>query len=321
LIELLVVIAIIAILIALLLPAVQKVREAANRIQCTNNQKQMMLAIHSYHDSYRMLPAGQSAWANWGWGGPIQYGNYIASLQFTILPFIEQTNLFNVVISQQSSNPWGVYIPQFAQFYNGSTWTYVGATPLKVYQCPTDNTYYQGNYTNNSSGQWGTAGTSYAYNWQVFGAANPNGGASYAMTPPFTGLGNIPDGASNTIGLGEVYATVQNNYGAAWCSPGPIYGYWYLTPAFANGSSWPGWGSCGGNCGTNNSYWDSPPQVGATQPNAYKNSTQAIHFGLMVTALMDGSVRNINANALTSQTYYNAITPNSGVPLGSDWGF
>ena len=82
LIELLVVIAIIAVLIALLLPAVQAAREAARRIQCTNNLKQIGLAMHNYHDVNGCLPPGVKGCC---WGSWIVY----------ILPYIEQQNMFN----------------------------------------------------------------------------------------------------------------------------------------------------------------------------------------------------------------------------------
>ncbi len=92
LIELLVVIAIIAILIGLLLPAVQKVREAAAKTQCENNLKQLALAMHGYHDANHSFPAGMSP-------GTVNHGDFYCcwgTWMLPILPYIEQTSLFQM---------------------------------------------------------------------------------------------------------------------------------------------------------------------------------------------------------------------------------
>jgi len=171
LIELLVVIAIIAILIGLLLPAVQKVRAAAARIQCSNNLKQIGLAFHGYNDTFGTLPAGwltnSTTQPNPGW-----------SWQALILPFVEQDPLYKS-LKVDIATP----IPP------ATAGTDI-MTPLKVYRCPADG----GAPINTNYGSYPQ--TSYVCNREVVGPDASN-------KPSALSVQTIQDGSSNTILVGE----------------------------------------------------------------------------------------------------------------------
>ena len=127
LIELLVVIAIIAILIGLLLPAVQKVREAAARMKCGNNMKQICLACHAYQDAYQKLPPSTLMHPNVG--NIDDYNqNFGPNWAVLILPYIEQGNMFQQVATSVSSYP-----------INGdANWRGIRGNQVKTYLCPSD---------------------------------------------------------------------------------------------------------------------------------------------------------------------------------------
>ena len=199
LIELLVVIAIISILIGLLLPAVQKVRMAAARIQDSNNFKQQALALHGCNDSYGKLPPGYNNFPNpaGGMGPPAGMG----TLQYFLLPWLEQTNLYNQVVGSSD---------------------YAMNSPLKVFMSPADPTMPANGIVTMMGGPYG--GCSYASNFLVFG--NTPGGSAAIPTA-------FPDGTSNTIVFGPIYTTC-GGMSAGWqmgmCGNPPTWPYYY-TPA------------------------------------------------------------------------------------------
>jgi len=165
LIELLVVIAIIAILIGLLLPAVQKVREAAARMQCSNNLKQLGVAIHNYASANQdKLVPGMASFMNGGSGYPG------GPFHWQMLPYIEQANIPNTFSASGVYYAWGA-----AGSVNGQS----TSTAVKTYICPSDSSHSNGARSNNSGG-WPV--TSYFRNYFVFdsgGGYQPQAGGHY----------------------------------------------------------------------------------------------------------------------------------------------
>ncbi len=237
LIELLVVIAIIAILIGLLLPAVQKVREAAARTQCTNNLKQMGLAVHNYAGTYNnALPALTSDQAK------PKYGAYNGGILFTLLPFIEQQVLNQSGTTFNPQAVWSAPIPPSSNSTLAANNLPLQSQPVKVYVCPADATVLNGlssaqTQTAATSGIYPWAASSYSANYQLFGTVNnidPQGvtntvGINNSFGPTFN-IGNIPDGSSNTLMFGEQFSACNypfsgnptNNIlaGTLWAYPG-----------------------------------------------------------------------------------------------------
>ncbi len=251
LIELLVVIAIIAILIGLLLPAVQKVREAAARIQCQNNLKQMGLALHNYHDVNNVLPPAKINSGS-GWSKPISYyasrdGAVFKTYNHTgftlLLPYIEQDNLYKqfdftkpACNSSWNGGPSG-YSPgsgpaetdlaNYPNGVNGTSNAAVVGTIVKIYVCPSDPGHPQN--PANTGGYWAYAETNgrrsnYLFNCYLATDYTPNYDVARYDAGMFGTNGSarfaaVTDGLSNTIAIGEArQQMVADAFGPRWGS-------------------------------------------------------------------------------------------------------
>ncbi len=320
LIELLVVIAIIGILIGLLIPAVQKVREAAQRVQCENNFKQIGLATHNYHDANNQLPPF-SSWIHTSPGSNTETG-----LFFSLLPFIEQQNLVN--LSKTQSNQ-GYYFP-------GAGWqnycVAVGQNVVTTYLCPADasNPAHMDPYsTSNFGPQYATGG--YVGNVMVFDPSAPR-----------TIITAMSNGTSNVIMFSHrlEFCDATSFFG----DPPPsdyLYNDWDATPDqtgtyhFLPGFGWDTYFTKRGNylsainqsggglhalaAGSFPRYSNGnvPFQVSAV-PSTCNPYVSSSPHNVMIVGLGDGSVRTVSSGIATA-TWVNACIPDSGNPPGNGW--
>jgi prepilin-type N-terminal cleavage/methylation domain-containing protein len=303
LIELLVVIAIIAILIGLLLPAVQKVREAAARTQSQNNLKQIGLGMHGLNDTYMSLPV---VWCPW-WSGTAYSGPYYKADESTafrwVLPFIEQQNLENRMVADGG-------------WYSFPLGANAKSAAIKTFVAPSDDTVETGTVSwvpswspGATKGEW--AVTSYSLNYHVFGKRDGNSADVWNViqwTRP-QAIQKISDGSSNTLMIAERRASCPVPTGGT--DPVPNM----------NGRSKTLW-----QTGTydlpNFNVFDGVRfgkfEAGTTARNCDYNKAHAFSAGGCQVSMCDGSVRNI-APGVTDATWKNACQPDDGNVLGSDW--
>jgi prepilin-type N-terminal cleavage/methylation domain-containing protein len=302
LIELLVVIAIIAILIGLLLPAVQKVREAAARTQSTNNMKQFGLAAHNYADVNKTLPpafvrASSAAHPEW------KDGSWIVN----VLPYVEQDNLKRQVDTSTSTAD-----QYYAITYNQA--------PPKIFINPTDPSNANGAYTD---GPWGVYSVSgYVANYVATGGVTKDKSGN-PVKQNMHDLVTITDGTSNTLLYTERMTVCLR---APQPSYGSYVGDFYNIAPYGNTDWWPWMPVL--------NYWPDPTAsyvlTGAAtkfQVNPTWNSRTATcdtrlasaprSSGIQV-AMGDGSVRFVSAS-VSGDTWWAATTPAGGEILGNDW--
>ncbi|MHB8971040.1 MAG: DUF1559 family PulG-like putative transporter [Pirellulaceae bacterium] len=324
LVELLVVIAIIGVLVALLLPAVQAAREAARRMQCSNNLKQLGLSLHNYHDVHKSFPA-RAVFGAANTGPPKL--PYHHTWIMAILPFIEQQPLYDSVNKRMPV--WGQPI--------------VG-TRLPAIHCPSDSTAPQ-DPTFSTNIEWTNYAVPTAWDWygrnsrvvnMTEGApVNNCDSAGMFIADKSARIGDIRDGTSNVLMIAEVtYAgwkggtPYQNGTGIPRTS---VDGGYLPRAAFV------GWDAGGYVCDTSQT-WDLPTStyqsydasggckwIGGWNPAFFApsflthigfkvewTSAGGMHPSTMLISLADGSVRNLS-NSTTYQVYFSLIAIRDGI--------
>ncbi len=292
--EFLVVVAIVLVAVALLLPAVQKVREMALSTQCSNNLRQLGLACHQVNQSHRRMP---SAW-NW-FPGINTTGGAIGPLFFHLLPFIEEQNLYQSSRYQTSS-------PAQDYFDYGRN---VNVRQVPLFNCPLDPTL---------PGQGGApevtpfAASSYAANFLVFGRVDEN----FTYIDPFGSPRlhvSFDDGTSNTILFAEKYAVVPGN--GKMSAGGCHWDYWgknVYSPFFAlYDPLWTDANAVGPGRKPPGDARDSRFQVRPLIGNVNPSRCASGHPGGMNVCLADGSVRSL-APDMDKYVWWSLVTPAGG---------
>jgi prepilin-type N-terminal cleavage/methylation domain-containing protein/prepilin-type processing-associated H-X9-DG protein len=310
LIELLVVIAIIAVLIGLLLPAVQKVREAAARIKCASNLKQMGLAAQSYHDVRHHFPPGVGY-------HPFTANSTFGTYFFHLLPYVEQDSLYR---SSLDTAPFLSPVGPTTLYYPGNNNAYSRA--VATFLCPSDPSVDSGGIVMIDGHPFGAA--SYAPNGLISGAAPPTPGPQGK-----TRMLAITDGTSNTILHAEKYARCSNTYmapafrdgGTAWAYCTGLPFPWQPPPMTLPGKAFqPGFAIAGlaGRGAPNAIGPDSIFQPRPAEGNCDPTRASTPHPGGIQVGLADGSVRTLTPS-LSGLTWWYAVTPADGDLPGSDW--
>ncbi|MDB5307668.1 MAG: prepilin-type cleavage/methylation protein [Gemmataceae bacterium] len=333
LIELLVVIAIIAILIGLLLPAVQKVREAAARASCSNNLHQLAIACHNYQDVSGSLPP--SVMANSQVSDISDYNqNFGPNWAVLLLPHIEQGAMFNQVSSSVNN-----YMAN-----DDANWRSIQGNKIKTYLCPSDTgadtpanaaggNWARGNYGANAGpgmhwnggsvgvaeftgGQWRDHNPSgFASEYYPSWSAGSSGGGVFVVNGG-TKLNTLTDGTSNTIMFDELRIGWNGD---------DIRGTWAM-------------GQCGASISAGNGRIDTPtPNVslsgwddiqgcqdnpaigmGCCGCNSWQVTAKSRHTGGVLTGFADGSVKFIS-NSVSERTWFLLHSRNDGQIPGDDF--
>jgi prepilin-type N-terminal cleavage/methylation domain-containing protein/prepilin-type processing-associated H-X9-DG protein len=308
LIELLVVIAIIAVLIGLLLPAVQKVREAANRMKCSNNLKQVMLALHNYHGSFGQFPPGQYNSIGQDAPAPRYYYNRGCFLH-KLLPYVEQQALYTQLDSWVNSQTGIYYICDQAPIS-------FRQAIIPTYYCPSDPispktqtvpSYSQQGFHVNYVG---CAGSTF-FN----PVGDPNGKLLNGMLYPFSAIRftDVTDGTSNTLMLGEIIVVPDKDPPQQHDLRGRYNNTWQGNILFS--TLYPP----NTPVGDRSNYCNSFPRAPCQELSATNvvQSARSYHPGGVNFALADGSVRFISDTVVA--TSYLALGTRAGNEVAGDY--